>query len=249
MRQTTETTESTHLGREAGELHDGDRLAVDRQAEQFAEDLHHHVFDEQVVEHEGVARIVAERFDARDQPVILGPGRAVLELAHAVVDLGRPGRRCGRAPACRRCSRRARSCGSWTRSPRALAAYCALASGISSERISISSSTPGRPRKKTSTISSKLNSQNGSWRFFGLTTWAMSPKQPAVFVVRVDQEDAEVRLLRQDLLQDQRDAGRLADAGRAEHGEVLAQQLLEIDVGGNRRDRAADGRPRWSRRP
>ena len=35
----------------------------------------------------------------------------------------------------------------------------------------------------------------------------------------------------EDLLQDERDAGRLADAGRAEDGEMLAQQLVEIDVG------------------
>ena len=54
-----------------------------------------------------------------------------------------------------------------------------------------------------------------------------------VFVVRVDQEDAEVRLLLQDLGQDERDRRRLADAGGAEDGEMLAQQLLEIDVGGD----------------
>src|SRR5690606_16351127 len=39
----------------------------------------------------------------------------------------------------------------------------------------------------------------------------------------------------QDFLQDEGDSTRLARAGRAEHGKVLAQQLLEIDVGGNRR--------------
>ena len=52
-----------------------------------------------------------------------------------------------------------------------------LAIGITSERISTSSSTPGRPRKNTSTISSKLNSQNGSFRFFGESTCALSSKQ------------------------------------------------------------------------
>src|SRR5262249_53563803 len=55
----------------------------------------------------------------------------------------------------------------------------------------------------------------------------------AIFVVRIDQKNAQIRLLRQDLLQDEGDAGRLADAGRAEDGEVLAEELLEIDVGGD----------------
>ncbi len=48
---------------------------------------------------------------------------------------------------------------------------------MTSERISTSSSTPGRPPKKASTISSKLNSQNGSRRLRGVSTCALSPKQ------------------------------------------------------------------------
>src|SRR5256885_1683723 len=44
-------------------------------------------------------------------------------------------------------------------------------------RTSTSSSTPGRPRKKMSTISSKLNSQNGSFRFLGVRICALSGKQ------------------------------------------------------------------------
>ena len=75
------------LGREARELHDGHRLAVRRQAEQLAQRLAHRVAaDVRVVEHEGVARIVAHRFDARDQLVIDHARGAVLELAHALVD-------------------------------------------------------------------------------------------------------------------------------------------------------------------
>ena len=57
----------------------------------------------------------------------------------------------------------------------------------------------------------------------------------AVLVVRIDEEDAEVRLLLQDLGEDEGNGGRLADAGGADHREMLAQQLLEIDVGGNGR--------------
>ena len=52
----------------------------------------------------------------------------------------------------------------------------------------------------------------------------------AVFVVRVDQEDAQVRPGGEDLLQDDGDAARLADAGGAEHREVAAHQMIDIDV-------------------
>ena len=41
--------------------------------------------------------------------------------------------------------------------------------------------------------------------------------------------------MRENLLEDERDRRRLADAGGAEHGEVLAQHFLEVDVGGNGR--------------
>jgi len=43
----------------------------------------------------------------------------------------------------------------------------------------------------------------------------------AVFVVAVEKEDAELRPRFQDLLEDQREAARFADPGRAEEGEML----------------------------
>src|SRR5947209_1776611 len=52
-----------------------------------------------------------------------------------------------------------------------------FAIGMTSARMSSSSGTPGRPANNTSTISSKLNSQNGSFRLRGLSTSARSPKQ------------------------------------------------------------------------
>ena len=52
----------------------------------------------------------------------------------------------------------------------------------------------------------------------------------AVFVVRVDQEDAQVGPLVENLRQQNGDAVRLADAGGAEHGEVLADELLDVDL-------------------
>ena len=53
----------------------------------------------------------------------------------------------------------------------------------------------------------------------------------AVFVVRVDQEDAQVRPHLQDLAQDDGNAARLADARAAEQGEVLAQHVVDLDAG------------------
>ena len=52
----------------------------------------------------------------------------------------------------------------------------------------------------------------------------------AVFVVRVDQEDAQVRPHLQDLAQDDGNAARLADARAAEEGEVLAQHVVDLDA-------------------
>ena len=57
----------------------------------------------------------------------------------------------------------------------------------------------------------------------------------AILVVRVDQEDAEVRPLLEDLRQQNGDAVRFADAGGADHGEVLGDELLDVDLGGNGR--------------
>src|SRR3977135_969563 len=48
---------------------------------------------------------------------------------------------------------------------------------MTSARMSNSSGTPGRPANSTSTISSKLNSQNGSFKLRGLRTSERSPKQ------------------------------------------------------------------------
>jgi hypothetical protein len=52
--------------------------------------------------------------------------------------------------------------------------------------------------------------------------------------VRINQENAKVRLLIQNLLQDDSNAVRLADTGGAEHREVLAHQILDVDLRRNR---------------
>ena len=52
----------------------------------------------------------------------------------------------------------------------------------------------------------------------------------AIFVVRIDQEDAQVRARIEDLLQNDGDAARLADAGSADDSEMPAHQLVDVDV-------------------
>ena len=87
MRHSTDTTASTTSAGKPASCMIVIGLPFGRQPEQLAEDLRHGVAaDIGVLEHEGVARVVAHRLDARDQPVIVHARRAVLELAHALVD-------------------------------------------------------------------------------------------------------------------------------------------------------------------
>ncbi len=55
-----------------------------------------------------------------------------------------------------------------------------------------------------------------------------------VLVVAIEQEEPKIRPRLEDLLQDQRDAARLADAGRAEDREMLVQHVVDVDVGADR---------------
>ena len=71
--------------RQAGEFQNGDRLVVDRHAEDAAQDLRHAVVDGQRAEHEAVAAVLRDRVDA------------VLELA-----VGREIAACSRACPCAR---------------------------------------------------------------------------------------------------------------------------------------------------
>ena len=74
------------LRRNARQLENGDRLVVDRNAEQAPENLRHAVEDGQRSEHEGVPAILRDRFDAVLEAAIGREILLVLELAHALVD-------------------------------------------------------------------------------------------------------------------------------------------------------------------
>ena len=68
----------------------------------------------------------------------------------------------------------------------------------------------------------------------------------AIFVVHVKQQHAKIGPRRQDLVQQQRHGARFADAGRAEHREMLAEHFVDFDAGDDRWRPVAACRPRWS---
>ena len=105
---------------------------------------------------------------------------------------------------------------------------------MTSDRISTSSSRPGRPPKKTSTISSKLNSQNGSRRLRGVTTWRWSPKQWPYSLCRSSRKMRRFGRAARICCRMVATAARFADAGRAQHREMPAQQLVDVDVDADR---------------
>ena len=76
-----------HFDRQPRELHDGHRLAVGLEPEEVAQEARHRVAaDARVLEHEGVARVVLDGLDPRHQAMIVHARRAVLELAHPLID-------------------------------------------------------------------------------------------------------------------------------------------------------------------
>ena len=235
MRHDTETTASTTSAGKPASCMMVIGLPLAGRRNRCAQDFRHGVAaDIGVLEHEGVTRIVADGFDARDQLVIDHARRAVFELAHALVDQRDQIDQRDRAPACRRCSRQ--SGGSMRLQPDRdrRSAYWRI--DALRHRNDLGEDfdfllTPGRPPKKTSTISSKLNSQNGSFRLRGLSTSARSPKQRPYSLWTSSRKIRRSGRDSQHLVQQQRHAARLADAGRAEHREMLGQHLLDIDIG------------------
>ena len=88
----------------------------------------------------------------------------------------------------------------------------------------------GRPLKKTSTISSKLNSQNGSLTLRGVSTSALSPKKrPYSLWASTRKMRRSGRDFRSSCRMIATPRG-LADAGGAEHGEMLADHFGAVDV-------------------
>ena len=238
MRPSTDTTEFDHLGREAGELHDRHRPAVGLQPEELGQHLDHGVAaDVGVVEHEAVAQVLAHRLDARDEPRITRRIGAVLELAHALVDqVDEIGEQVGY----RRVDREGEA---------------AVAVGLA-QTVAVAAAREGelglglrddvgenldfliqaRPAAEEDVDRLlEVEEPERQFQIVGVEDERFLAEGARVFVVRVDQEDAQIGLGGQDGAQDDGDAARLADARGAEDGEMLVQHLVDLDVG---RDRA-----------
>ena len=101
---------------------------------------------------------------------------------------------------------------------------------MTSERISTSSSMPGRAAEEDVDDFLEVEQPERQLDVARREHLRGFAEEAAVFVVRVDQEDAQVRARPLQLVQDDRDARGLADAGGAEHGKVPADQLGAVEV-------------------
>ncbi len=202
----------------------------------MADDLRHGVAaDVGVLEHEGVARVIAEGLHAPDQPVVDHARVAVLQLAHALVEqrdqvLDAVGHRrvSGEAdiariaaPGERTCRRRAvlQIGGLRQRNDFRQDLDLFVDAGPAAEKYVDRFLEIEQPERQAQIA------RRQHLRLFA--------EAAAIFVVRVDEEDAQVRPGAENLLQDDGDAARFADAGRAEDGEVPAHQLVDIDADGD----------------
>ena len=66
-----------------------------------------------------------------------------------------------------------------------------------------------------------------------LTTLAREPKQWPYSLWPSSRKMRRFGPGVEDLVEDHRDAARLSDAGRTENGEMLAEQIVDVDAGGN----------------
>src|SRR5258708_16639406 len=57
----------------------------------------------------------------------------------------------------------------------------------------------------------------------------------AVLVVNVEQKDTKIGARFENFIQEQRNTARFADARAAEHGEMLTEHFLDVDIGDDRR--------------
>ena len=218
---------------EAGELHDRHRPAVGGQAEQMADHFRHGVAaDIGIVEHEGVARIVLHGVDARDQLVIDDARGAVLQLAHALVDqrdqVLQPVRH-------RRVDGVADLLGIDPLQADAVGVLVLRVDALRhrnhfGEDVELLGHA-GTAGEQHVDDFLEVEQPERQFQVARVEHQRALAEAAAIFVVDVEQEDAQVRPRFQDFVQQQRHAGRLADAGRAEHGEMLGQHFLDVDIG------------------
>ena len=202
----------------------------------MADDFRHGVAaDIGVVEHEGVARIVAHGLDARDQLVIDDARGAVLELAHAIVD-----------------QRNQVDQPIGNRGVDGVADRLALAA-LQSEAIAVLILRIHSLRHRNDLGENiefvrhagpageqhvddlfEVEQPERQLQIARVEHQGAVAEAAAVLVVNVEQENPQIRPRLQNFVQQQRHAGRLADAGRAEHREMLGEHFLDVDIGDDR---------------
>ena len=203
----------------------------------MADDFRHGVAaDIGVVEHEGVARIVAHGLDARDQLVVDDARRAVLELAHALVDQRN---QVDQAIGHRRVDGIADRLGIDALQSDPIGV---LVLGIDPLRHRndfgediefLGHAGPAGEQHVDDFL--EIEQPERQLQIARVENQRALAETAAVFVVNVEQEDPQIRPRLQNFVQQQRHAGRFADAGRAEHGKMLGQHFLDIDIGDDRR--------------
>ena len=200
----------------------------------MTEDFRHRVAaDIGVLEHEGVARMIAEGLNAADQLVIDHARIAVLQLAHALVEQGDEildavgHRRIGGEADVARVA--------------ALGQHPLIGAGAVLQ-IGRLGQRDDFGEDLDFLVDARTAAEEGVDRLLEIEQPERQPQisrvehqrlvaeAVAVFVVRIDQEEAQVRPRIENLLQDDGDAARFADAGGAENGEVAADQLVDVDV-------------------
>ena len=217
------------FGRNAGQLENGDRLAIDGNAEDAREDLRHAVDDGQRTEHEGVAAVLRNVVDAALQVAI---GRQILfvfELTHALVDEARQiGNAVGHG--CVDCETPLIDNATADLLVFVAAAGAIAALGHRNEflqdldfRLTVGIADQH--------LDGFFEIQEPQRQLHVARTDDLGPLGECrrVFVVRIEQHDMGVGILFQDGAQDQRRGARFSGAGRAQNSKVLAEQIVDID--------------------
>jgi len=202
----------------------------------MADDFRHGVAtDIGVVEHEGVAGVVAHGLDARNQLVIDDARGAVLELAHPFIDQRD---QIDQAVGHRRVDGVAARPGVHALEPEPVGV---LVLGIDAlrhwndfgEDVELFGHARAAAEQHVDDFL-EIEQPERQFQVARVEHQRAVAEAAAILVVNVEQENPQVRPCLQNLVEQQRHAGRFADAGGAEHGEVLGEHLLDVDIGDHR---------------
>ena len=213
---------------------DGDRQAPGRDAKEAGDHLGDVVLDHQSAEHEPIARIAVEALEPVAQRPQIGTGEPLIEHAEPFVDDGDD---VDNAIGRRRIGGHGMPLGGWLPAHRArsgrrtqfdqvfrLCDADDLVERIPLVRMRLPAAEhdvgqfvePKHPERQLET--------------FRIDDLRQPGKMGRVFVVRIKDDDAELRPHRQRLFQQEADRSRLADAGRPQNGEMTPDQFADVDL-------------------